>query len=994
MAKKKSKGMKASTIAMAVVGTLLALWIFKKILPYLGLPMWMAIPVCVYLTHSYDGIRKRRIVAAAQARFNMRREMEQSFSQSESCRIEWVNLLLRKLWPLILEQILSDITVEEMELKFAKILGKANKPAFLEDIRCEQASWGTVPPRFNGLATRYSAKDDYLQLELDLDLTTAGFLMIIAAQLRPPGLSRSLQARIEIADLAIVGKLLVGLRLENRAPGITGVDVSFMERPFLNINIRPLGFALSDIPGLAPFLNELIVDVISKEFVEPNRDYTSIERKWLKAKAAKSAGPGGMLTVTVLAARGLIAADAQSGNSDPFVQVKFGHSVLRTRVCRKTLEPTWNQSFDFPVPKLAPRDELDLADATAALPPVEITCLDWDSVGEPDFLGTCRIPMGQPATPPVSTWIPLAYVPSGAIHLSLVFTPPMPPKVVPSKPAVSTVGEKERAALAAEGGSTQGRVVDPGAVGRGVASGGSGPVMTVKSVGFRDTPQGVAGPLGGKSGPAAPGEGADADDSVMSPRLSVGDGSGPAFESLKKRAVEYRAELRLAQQRFTTLCDQLEAVTARERQAKADLEVSAVRHEGEKKTLQAQVADLEAEVDALRHEVAVKEVALDSIKNGGSLASLSSLTAIGVIGLSRTGSLAGPALSRSASAGIRKVGSADQMVPRATGDEQGAFAGGLAGDGGRLVEGEEGGLPRGIAVVRSGITEQEVADNKGGGLSNLATMLQLTELESALHSEREIHAATVAALQAQAQEARTLLAQERAQQEQFRVAALITGAIFMVNERGKGPVPRMLWLDHRSACFLWGSPTLQGLSLSARKSAVDAALAKKKGDGKWGCLHVSLIASVERRNVPLAQLARDSMRAGTAVASSSTGSGLTSPLSSPRSGDGERQRSISMGRGLKDIFSGDQPLSPKKDSVTGVNDTKCFSIVLKAPEPVPGTDVLGEQLGESLDFGMPPTGNGRTRDEWVSSIQAILDAHSLKQVQDFSSLRSKQPSFP
>ena len=59
-------------------------------------------------------------------------------------------------------------------------------------------------------------------------------------------------------------------------------------------------------------------------------------------------GTGLILRVKVLKGRNLAAKD-KSGTSDPFLIVTLGDTKEATSVERKTLNPEWNQTFEFPV---------------------------------------------------------------------------------------------------------------------------------------------------------------------------------------------------------------------------------------------------------------------------------------------------------------------------------------------------------------------------------------------------------------------------------------------------------------------------------------------------------------------------------------------------------------------------------------------------------------------------------------------------------------------
>ena len=61
--------------------------------------------------------------------------------------------------------------------------------------------------------------------------------------------------RAEITHFALTGRALIGCHLFSRAPGIRGVDFSFVGPPTVDVQFSPLagaraGFTLTDLPGV------------------------------------------------------------------------------------------------------------------------------------------------------------------------------------------------------------------------------------------------------------------------------------------------------------------------------------------------------------------------------------------------------------------------------------------------------------------------------------------------------------------------------------------------------------------------------------------------------------------------------------------------------------------------------------------------------------------------------------------------------------------------
>ena len=66
---------------------------------------------------------------------------------------------------------------------------------------------------------------------------------------------------VHITDFSIAGRLLVGFRLVQRTPGVSGVDISFEEKPTVNVSIRPMGRGLvvptTQLKFCVPVINSL-----------------------------------------------------------------------------------------------------------------------------------------------------------------------------------------------------------------------------------------------------------------------------------------------------------------------------------------------------------------------------------------------------------------------------------------------------------------------------------------------------------------------------------------------------------------------------------------------------------------------------------------------------------------------------------------------------------------------------------------------------------------
>ena len=89
-----------------------------------------------------------------------------------------------------------------------------------------------------------------------------------------------------------------------------------------------------------------------------------------------------ILKVRIVAARDLPVMDKASELTDAYVEVKFAdHDTERTQVCRRTLNPIWNEDFRFEV-----SDEGELQDE-----PLQVRVMDYDALSANDAIGTVYV---------------------------------------------------------------------------------------------------------------------------------------------------------------------------------------------------------------------------------------------------------------------------------------------------------------------------------------------------------------------------------------------------------------------------------------------------------------------------------------------------------------------------------------------------------------------------------------------------------------------------
>ncbi|TPX65676.1 hypothetical protein SpCBS45565_g05016 [Spizellomyces sp. 'palustris'] len=131
----------------------------------------------------------------------------------------------------------------------------------------------------------------------------------------------------------------------------------------------------------------------------------------VEGDSSETGGGMGIVHCDVLEARGLEAVDS-GGASDPYVQIYLnGSKIHKTRVIKKTLDPTWNETFSCPV-------------TSRLRSTLEFRVKDWNNFAKDVTLGTVRVQLGRlvPNTV-VTTEYPLEGAAGGTIKLRMFFDP-------------------------------------------------------------------------------------------------------------------------------------------------------------------------------------------------------------------------------------------------------------------------------------------------------------------------------------------------------------------------------------------------------------------------------------------------------------------------------------------------------------------------------------------------------------------------------------------
>ena len=303
--------------------------------------------------------RQRRYQREFKARKMVKDSINAEFTTVESGSFEWVNLLLRHQYKCILSQI-ADEHVKRIAVDILKKLDTVN--SFVGDVVLEDFSLGTTPPNVNLYVARYNPKADYVQFECDFDWDTNASHARIQAQIKPGMYLKSLNVPVHITNLSIHGKIIMGMRLVSREPGVSGVDVSFRDTPTVDVSVSPMGLPVSDIPGLHDWVISFIQNAIQKDFVEPRRLYVDVEHTYMKiAKKAQLENSNGIVVIRVMKCTNLVNRNISFGYPHASISYRGQKSRTATRPWSKRIE--WGSRHEFDLPPFDDNDNDDDEDS-------------------------------------------------------------------------------------------------------------------------------------------------------------------------------------------------------------------------------------------------------------------------------------------------------------------------------------------------------------------------------------------------------------------------------------------------------------------------------------------------------------------------------------------------------------------------------------------------------------------------------------------------------
>jgi len=248
-------------------------------------------------------------------------------------KVEWFNRILHQLWPSIniyFKDIISDVVAPSIR----------SSHSVLSTLKFTEMDLGKIAPQIIGIKVYKAEETSSDEIVMDLQLMYSSECNI---EVNLNHLSAG------VCDLILRGLIRVEMKpILNKSPFIGAIGISFVHDPMLDFNMTNLGNFL-DLPGIDSLLRRSLIESIRDMMVYPQKLIFPLLPD-VDVSLLKFPLPEGILRVHVLEAKDLVAKDTQvfqANTSDPYVVVTACGKKQKTAVVSSSVNPRWNESFDF-----------------------------------------------------------------------------------------------------------------------------------------------------------------------------------------------------------------------------------------------------------------------------------------------------------------------------------------------------------------------------------------------------------------------------------------------------------------------------------------------------------------------------------------------------------------------------------------------------------------------------------------------------------------------
>ncbi|KAF8408907.1 hypothetical protein HHK36_004977 [Tetracentron sinense] len=342
--------------------------------------------------------------------FEEKKQANQRRVLSDSETVRWLNRMVENIWPICMEQIASQSFILPIMPWFLE----KYKPWTAMEAVFQHLYMGRNPPMLTEIRVlRQSAEDDHVVMELGMNFLSADDMSGILAVKLKKRLGLGMWAKLHVTSMHVEGKILVGVKFLREWPFLGRMRLCFVEAPYFQMTVKPIftqGLDVTELPGIAGWLDKLLAVAFEQTLVEPNMLVVDVE-KFTSAPSESSFSvdekePIAYAKVEVLEAADMKPSDL-NGLADPYIKGELGSCKFETKIRKKTLDPKWHEEFKIPI-------------CTWESPHIlSLVVRDKDHFRD-DILGNCSINIsnlrgGQRH----DMWLPLQNIKKGRLHLAV-----------------------------------------------------------------------------------------------------------------------------------------------------------------------------------------------------------------------------------------------------------------------------------------------------------------------------------------------------------------------------------------------------------------------------------------------------------------------------------------------------------------------------------------------------------------------------------------------
>lgn len=302
--------------------------------------------------------------------------------------VQWLNTIILELWPKI-----SGFITTTVKTTVEPLIQGALPAALSGGFYFDTVTLGDEPLKFGSIT---ATPEDYVgrngkvrDVALKFNTIYRGDAKVVFA---------AAGAKIGIESIQLEGTLTIVLKeLLEKPPFVSGVSVFFANSPSIRMSWNGAASVLG-LPGLKHTIMDVIRQQVNNICVLPKRIAVILDKSEPRLFRIKSPRPPGCLFLTIKAARNLQGKDWNlfgKATSDPYVSVRVGAQTYKTKIVKKTTDPTFDEDFSFYVFDKSQHLCLDL--------------YDEDFATGDDFLGRFEMPVAKIVRKCTAglTWIPL-----------------------------------------------------------------------------------------------------------------------------------------------------------------------------------------------------------------------------------------------------------------------------------------------------------------------------------------------------------------------------------------------------------------------------------------------------------------------------------------------------------------------------------------------------------------------------------------------------------